>query len=242
MSRGATRFDFSARGVERRASLEPADQLQHAEIRRVVRECGPVQEQVGVARQCAYGHHANDGDRRAVDGRCWPMSDGSRPVAARPQPLADEDGRASRVARILRAEVAPESRAHAEDVKVVGGDDRRLHLLRLGVPRQSVADVGRGHGSHARERRQVRAPGLVLARRELDRLDAFLEIRLPENGEPFRLIDRQRAQQHRLHGRGDRRRRADADAERGRGRNHQGWSLDELTEEAASRCKLMRYA
>ena len=154
-------------------------------------------------------------------------------VSSRPQSFADQYGRASRVARILRAEVAPESRAHAEDVKVVRGDDRRLHLLRLGVPRQRVADVGRGHGSHARERRQVRAPGLVLARRELDRLDAFLEIRLPENGEPFRLIDRQRAQQHRLHGRGDRRRRADADAERGRGRNHQGRPLDELAKEAA---------
>ena len=58
-------IDFGARGVERRARLEPADQLQHAEIRRVVRERGPVQEQVGVARRCACGHHANDGDRRA---------------------------------------------------------------------------------------------------------------------------------------------------------------------------------
>lgn len=167
---------FSLRGFERRSGLQTPDQLQHAEVGRVLSKAGRAEPQIDAARQHASGEDADDGARIARDGD---RSTDDRRIPTKlpgPESFADEHAAADEVGFFPSIEIAAAERDDTQHFQEVGRDERGLDLHRIALASDVHSQVRRGHRGELVERGQPAAPAVELARRQLDVRRALLEI------------------------------------------------------------------
>ena len=166
--------------------------------------------------------------RPRMAGSCWKRR--------RQRRVADEHHRVAARAIFLGKKQPANLRLHTECRQQTGREPRAANAFRIAAPQGDVAPLEPAHRRHGL---RPHLPFVEVGRRRIHDRQRVIRRGLPDHRETVRIGIRNRAQQHAIGDREDRRRGADAERERGHGHgrkarppHHQSKAVPKVLEHA----------